>query len=227
MNKKLVIVFIIGLINCSFLNSAHAQRIMGALIAGVNATQVDGDEVYGYHKFGLNLGAAAIIPIKGNWSISLENIYSEKGAHQKARYIDSLNGSYDLNLNYVDVPLLLQYTDKDIITFGLGGSWGSLVKVTEKRHDIDIPGTTLGSGIYKRSDINFIADVKFRLVKKLHFNVRYAYSLRPIATREVIDSKTGYPNVRNQYNGMFTFRFYYIFNEKISERAVKNQPVGR
>lgn len=200
---------------------------MGALIAGVNATQVDGDEVYGYHKFGLNVGAAAIIPIYGNWSISLENIYSEKGAHQRARFIDSLDGSYDLKLNYVDVPLLLQYTDKDIITFGAGGSWGSLVKVSEKRHGFDIPGTTLESEIYRRSDINFIADVKFRLIKKLHFNVRYAYSIRPIAKREVIDSKTGYPNFREQYNGMFTFRFYYIFNENISDEAVRNQPIGR
>ncbi len=202
-------------------HSANAQKIMGALIGGVNATQVDGDEVYGYKKFGLNLGAAAIIPITGNWSVTLENIYSEKGAHQRPRFIDSLDGSYDLKLNYLDVPVLIQYTDKDIVTFGLGASWGGLVKISEQRNSIPMPGTTLTSGIYRSSDINFLMDIRFRLVKRLHFDVRYAYSMRPIATREIVDSKTGYPNIRDQYNGMFTFRFYYIFNEKLKEKIKK------
>jgi hypothetical protein len=181
--------------------TASAQRIKGALIAGVNATQVDGDEAFGYHKFGLNLGAAAIIPITGNWSVSLENIYSEKGAHQRPRFVDSLDGSYDLKINYLDVPVLVQYTDKEIVTFGLGASWGGMVKIWEQRNGIEMTSTTLTSGIYKRSDINLLLDVRFRLVQKLHLNVRYAYSIRPIATREVPDSKTGYPNIRDQYNG--------------------------
>lgn len=222
MRNRILCLAIIGLF---FVNAASAQRIMGALIAGVNATQVDGDEVFGYHKFGLNLGAAAIIPLKGNWSISIENIYSEKGAHQRAIYNDSLDGSYDLKLNYLDVPLLVQYTDKGIITFGMGASWGSLVKISEQRNNRPISATTLTSGIYNRSDIDLLLDVKFRLVKRLHFDVRYAYSLKPIATREVIDSKTGYPNIRNQYNGMFTFRFFYVFNERLSERVQKNLQV--
>lgn len=200
---------------------------MGALIAGVNASQVDGDEVFGYHKFGLNVGAAAIIPIKNNWSITLENVYSEKGSHQKKIYNDSLDGSYDLRLNYLDVPLLVQYTDKGIVTFGLGGSWGGLVKIYEQRHNREITSTTLTSGIYRRSDINFLMNVKFRLYQRFHFDVRYAYSLRPIATREVVDSKTGFPNIRNQYNGMFTFRLYYIFNERLSERVRTGQPAQR
>jgi hypothetical protein len=84
-----------------------------------------------------------------------------------------------------------------------------------------MPGTTLTSGIYRSSDINFLMNVRFRLVKRLHFDVRYGYSIRPIATREIVDSKTGYPNIRDQYNGMFTFRFYYIFNERLKEKTKK------
>ncbi|HLN53144.1 MAG TPA: porin family protein [Lentimicrobium sp.] len=227
MNKKLLYILSATLLLFLEPGTLKAQRIMGALIAGVNATQVDGDEVFGYHKFGLNVGAAAIVPLKGNWSFSIETLYNEKGSHQRPRYVDSLDGSYDLKLNYLDVPVLVHYSDKDIVTFGLGASWGGLVKVEEQRNGIEMPGTTLNSGIYNSSDINLLMDVKFRLVQRLRFNVRYAYSIVPIATREVIDSKTGYPNVRKQYNGMFTFRLYYVFNERLSERAKKNQPVTR
>ncbi|GAB1403873.1 hypothetical protein MASR1M74_10510 [Lentimicrobium sp.] len=203
--------------------TANAQRIMGAVFGGFNATQVDGDEVYGYKKFGLNIGAAAIIPVYGNWSVSLENTYSEKGAHQRPRFLDSLDGSYDLKLNYLEVPLLIHFTDKDIVTFGAGMSWGRLIGVSEQRNGYKMSGTTLESGIYRNSDLNLLIDVRFRIYKRLHFDVRYAYSLRPIATREIIDSKTGYPNIRDQYNGLFSFRIMYKFNERISEDSRKKQ----
>lgn len=221
-NYKLLLVSFI-ILSITGLDALYAQRIMGALIGGVNASQVDGDEVYGYHKFGLNVGAAAIVPLGGNWSVSLETIYNEKGSHQRARYIDSLDGSYDLKLNYLDIPVLIHYTDKDIVTFGAGFAYGRLFNVWEQRNGIEQTHVTLNSEIYKTSDLNALIDIRFRLYNRLHFNTRYAYSLRKIATRLVVDSKTGNPNLRYQYNGMFTFRLLYIFNEKLSERVRTGQ----
>ncbi len=206
------------------LSDSYAQRIMGAAILGVNATQVDGDEVYGYHKFGLQAGVAAIVPFGDHWAVTVENIYNQKGAHQRPLYQDSLDGSYDLKLNYLDIPVLVQYTDKDVATFGAGMSWGRLVGISEQRNGYPMPETTLESGIYRSSDINILLDVKFRIIERLRFNVRYAYSVRPIATREIVDSKTGKPNIRDQYNGMFTFRLYYVFNEQRSRENRRQGP---
>ncbi|GAP43074.1 outer membrane protein beta-barrel domain [Lentimicrobium saccharophilum] len=204
--------------------TGYGQRIMGAAIVGLNATQVDGDEVYGYKNFGLNTGLSAIVPFNNKWSVSIENIYSEKGAHQRVKYLDSLDGSYDLKLNYLEVPVLLHFTDKDIVTFGAGMSWGRLVKVWEQRNGYEMPATTLESGIYRSSDLNFLLDVRFRVFERLRFNARYAYSIRPIATREIIDSKTGRPNIRDQYNGLFSFRLIYVFNERLSRESRRQGP---
>jgi hypothetical protein len=55
--------------------------------------------------------------------------------------------------------------------------------------------------------------------ERLRFNARYAYSMRPVATREIIDSKTGRPNIRDQYNGLFSFRLIYVFNERLSRES--------
>jgi hypothetical protein len=207
-----------------FVQTGYGQRIMGAAIVGLNATQVDGDEVYGYKNFGLNAGLSAIVPFNNKWSVSVENIYSEKGAHQRVKYLDSLDGSYDLKLNYLEVPVLLLFTDKDIVTFGAGMSWGRLVKVWEQRNGYEMPATTLESGIYRSSDLNFLLDVRFRVFERLRFNARYAYSIRPIATREIIDSKTGRPNIRDQYNGLFSFRLIYVFNERLSRESRRQGP---
>ena len=63
MKKTTIILFLILLLSGYFFN-LKAQVIKGALIAGFNMTQVDGDEVYGFKKIGFNVGAAAIIPVK-------------------------------------------------------------------------------------------------------------------------------------------------------------------
>jgi len=193
---------------------SHAQHIRGALIAGGNITQVDGDEVFGYHKRGLQLGAAAIIQFNKNWSVSLENIFNQKGARQGVQFIDSLDGSYRLNFNYVEVPLLLHYTDKDRITVGAGLSWGRLVKVEEFKNSFRVHSTTLLDGPYKRDDWDVLVDLRFRLYNGLKLNLRYAYSVVPIAKRDVRDSKTGKINYdQTQYNNMISLRLIYIFNE--------------
>jgi hypothetical protein len=222
MKDKLPVLFLFFIMFVSF--SASAQRIMGAAILGVNASQVDGDEVYGYKKFGLNAGLSAIVPFGDKWSVSIENVFSQKGAHQRARYLDSLDGSYDLKLNYLDVPLLVHFTDKDIVTFGAGLSWGRLIQVSEQRNGYDMPATTLQSEIYNSNDFNLLLDLRFRVFERFRFNARYAYSLRPIATREVIDSKTGKPNIRDQYSGLFSFRIIYVFNERYSRENRKQSP---
>ena len=205
-------------------NYVAGQRIMGAAIIGVNASQVDGDEVYGYKKFGLNTGLSAIVPFGDHWAVSIENIYNQKGAHQKPIYSDSLDGSYDLKLNYLEVPVLVHFNDKDIITVGAGFSWGRLIKVSEQRNGWDMPATTLKSGIYNKNDFNVLVDVRFRVFDRFRFNVRYAYSMTPIATREVVDSKTLKPNIRDQYSGLFSFRLIYVFNEDYSRESRRKKP---
>ena len=225
MRDKLPIVFLLFAMLTA--NYAAGQRIMGAAIIGVNASQVDGDEVYGYKKFGLNTGLSAIVPFGDHWAVSVENIYNQKGAHQRPVYSsDSVygDGSYDLKLNYLEVPVLVHYNDKDIVTFGAGFSWGRLIQVTEQRNGWDMPGTTLQSGIYNKNDFNVLVDVRFRVFERFRFNVRYAYSMTPIATREVVDSKTGSPNIRDQYSGLFSFRLIYVFNESYSRESRRQSP---
>ncbi len=60
MNRKLIFQTVIfaGLLLLATL-PAKAQIIKGEIIAGFNLSQVDGDEIYGYKKGGLQLGLGA------------------------------------------------------------------------------------------------------------------------------------------------------------------------
>jgi hypothetical protein len=213
---------LILLLNSSMV--ADAQVIKGAVIAGFNLSQVDGDEVYGFEKFGANVGAAAIIPFSDRWEVSVETLFSQKGSHQKPQRDDSLSGEYLLKLNYLDVPVMVHYNDKDIVVFGLGFSYGRLTNVEEYEHGNRVETTTL-DGPYSRDDINGIADIRFRIYQRLKFNVRYAYSLTKIRTREFTPPHVD-PWTRKQYNNFWSFRLIYVINERQSERIRKENKLN-
>lgn len=207
-----------------FTSEIDAQIIKGEAIAGFNLSQVDGDEVYGFHKFGANVGAGVLVPFgkKGNWDASLEALFSQVGSYQRPQYSDSLyTGEYKLQLNYAQVPVLVMFTDKEFISFGAGFSWGRLVGVKEWEHGRLVETTTLSSNTYSRNDFGILADIRIRIWKSLKFNLRYQYSLAKIRTREYTDL-SGQTWTRNQFNNIISFRLIYVFNEKRS-RGYFNQ----
>ena len=112
----------------------HAQIVKGEVFLGGNGTQVDGDECYAFRRFGVHAGAGALVPITSWMDVGLEVLFNQKGAYKG----DSINqhlglytGTYDLRLNYAEVPLMIYLTDKDRYSVGLGVSYGRLVGLRE------------------------------------------------------------------------------------------------
>ena len=217
--KKIIVT--LSLLICFGYNTVNGQIFKAQFIAGVNATQVDGDEVYGYKKWGANLGLGVIFPISKNkkWMISLETLYNQKGSFQRKTLTDTFPQpwKYRLFLDYLDVPVMIHVEGKDTWTLGLGFSWGRLVGVKEYENGLRVDSTNLLSNVYNRSDWNFLADVRFRIWRQLKFNFRYAYSFVPIRNRYF--AKTDHS--RNQYNSMLTLRLIYVINEKKETRKSK------
>jgi len=208
--------------------SANSQSIKGGFIFGLNMSQVDGDEVAGYKKPGLNAGAVAILPIGDVWSISIETLLSQKGAYEKyPRSWDSvltvdMLPYYNLRLNYVQVPFMVHYNDKDVITAGLGFAWSRLANGKEIEHGKLIDWESMGDvkrGPYDRDDLSVLIDLRFRLKGRTHFNFRYQYSMMSIREREYSTNTSNW--TRKQYNNGLSFRLIYIINDKVLEKSKK------
>ena len=181
-------------------------------------TQVDGDEVYGYHKYGVNTGALAIIPFYKKFSFSIEILYNQKGSYQRPWLMDdTTNGAYKLILNYLDVPVLFQFEDKGVIKFGTGFSWGRLVEFKEWEHEQRINWDT-PNGPYKKTDVNFLFDVQLRLLQGLSLDMRYAYSISRLRTRTFLTGET-----RKQFNNVITLRLVYVFKDKPMPKSKKDK----
>jgi len=233
-------IFSITIFSFIFLFSVQSfsQRFLGAISAGMNLSQVDGDEKYGFNKVGLNIGPSVIFPFGKNkqWSVTMELLFSQEGSWQKSTYpaqnipVDSnYKGYYDgyrLSLNYIQVPLIFHYTDKRIMAGGIGFVYGQLVSVSEYEDHNDARGlfrtTTSLSGPYSKSDYQVLADVRVRLWQKLWLNVRYSYSMKLIRTREFTNPLD--PNdqwTRKQYNNVISIRLVYIFNDLLPNKKKK------
>lgn len=231
--------FIIGLFIAfaALTNVAKAQIFLGEAFVGYNISQVDNDH-YGimeFHRNGLQAGVGVLTPIfkKKNFSIdlSLEVLYNQKGSYQGARTKNGNNlndsttiatGEYDLRLNYGEVPIMVYFNDKNVVSAGVGVSYARLTKIRLKEHGIDI--TDLKKDEFNKDEFNILADVKIRLYKRLKIGFRYSYSLTPVRTitngeyyQNLPEDDPTYNDKREQRNSLFTFRLTYVFNENLDE----------
>jgi len=238
MNSRRLIFLFIFSFSLILSERSFSQHILGAVSAGINLSQVDGDEVYGYKKIGFNGGPSVIIPFGKDkkWSVTLELLFSQLGSRQKSVYpvsntIDSARaGFYDgyrLSLNYVQIPVIVHFTDKRFLAGGLGFQYGQLVGVTEYEDYNDNRGfarsTTTLQGPYTRADIQALADVRIRIYRGFWFNVRYSYSILPIRTREFVNPFFGNTWLRKQYNNVISLRLVYIFNDILPDKNKKSK----
>ena len=181
----------------------HAQIIKGEVYVGANGCQVDGDECYGFKKFGVNAGAGALVPLTSWLDIGLEVQFSQKGAFKRdsITYNSSYPHAYNLKLNYVEVPLMLYVTDKKVISFGIGVSYGRLVYLSElidgQPSSYDGVGIGVGDGCLQwreddenLPDISKVKDLE-ELAKIVYSVPRYSDSLIPSV---VANSNTYRPN---------------------------------
>src|SRR5690606_22344467 len=93
-DKIMKIAAISGIVLLTSCGHALAQRyneeyntFVGGLIGGANFTQVDGDGYRGYDKTGWNVGGIVYLPfgdvdlpVEGTVALSMEVLYSQKGA---------------------------------------------------------------------------------------------------------------------------------------------------
>ena len=143
-NKLFLIIGIAILTSC--FNPLKAQVIKGEVFAGGSISQVEGDECYRYRKPGAHVGAGALFSVTDWMEVGVEVLFDQRGAYKK----DSINWhlgyyphSYDLQLNYAEIPVMVYLTDKARYSFGLGVSYGRLVGLKEK---VDGISTQIGIG---------------------------------------------------------------------------------
>lgn len=194
----------------------------GYAVAGVNFTQVDGDNSGGYNNIGANFGGGVFVTYTKKFSNSLEITYSMRGAKSKAFKSPNTLGTFTYAMDYIDIPLMFNYHDFKIAIFQAGFSYNQLVR--GKYQGNPIPAST--ENIYKWN-IDAVVGVTFLIKDHWGINFKYNYSLLnnlkkfdangDIAPRGGLIGAQGAKNsIRvsgggtNWFHNVLTFRVMYV-----------------
>lgn len=159
--------------------AAYSQAFEGGVLAGLNASQVDGDGYSGYHKPGMVAGAYVLTHLSRTVFSGMEIRFAQKGSRKNPNPKTGDQTVYKMRLNYIDLPVYLgvHTSQKSSILAGL--SAGYLMSGADyDNYDKVIPPP--GQPTFNNFDFQGFLGFRFQMTDRLSVDLRGAYSLLPI-----------------------------------------------
>jgi len=189
--------------------SASGQMFIGGFKAGTCGSQVSGDRLSGFDKFGLYGGLYAGINLNDRSRLHFEMMFVQKGSRQNAKPNKGIYSSYLLRLNYIELPLIYTWRGNSYFEIEAGASYGYLMKNTDIEFDEN--GILPGMSPFRKYEISVHLGFNYLLNENVRINFRLNNSLLPI--REHAGGATYWLN-RGQYNTVLMLGINYFFGNK-------------
>jgi hypothetical protein len=196
---KKISLFFLGLVTASVLFAQDASfGIKGGLNISTTSNSQGGERG---SRPGLNAGLLAHIHINQMLAIQPEIMYSSQGAKYTV-----LDGEHSLALNYVNIPIQLQYMFSNGFRLQTGPQVGFLASVTDKQNGAETGFFT--SDDFKTVDFSWSAGLGYMAASGLGIDGRYNFGLSNI-------NDFGTATV---HNNVFQIGLFYQFNKYGSRR---------
>jgi hypothetical protein len=157
-----------------------ALRFAGRIHAGLSTTQVHGDQISGFNKFGYTAGASVDVRRKASSGVQFGMFLTQKGSR---RVPDTKNGDYNTwsyRFTYIDLPLTRTWDTKDW-RISVGVQPSILVRGEE-----DFYGAGFTELTYLELlpiDLGAVATAGWKFNPLMSLEVRLSQSLMPISER--------------------------------------------
>ncbi len=190
---------------------AQQQRFKAGFIIGLNASQLDGDYVYGYNKLGLVAGLRGVTIITDKVDVSIELLYSQRGS-TSSLVPDNSNYPFTIKSDFIEIPLLIGYKDwldsegeYYKLDFHGGFSYGRLI-----RSEVD--DGTINSNLvqasenFNKNDWSYMLGVTYFTGPHLAFTFRWSKSFGLLYL-----NTSANPGVPSLQNHLISLRSLYMF----------------
>lgn len=189
----------------------NQQRFKAGLIAGLTASQIDGDQSAGYHKVGLQGGLRGIVMIQEKQDVSVELLFTQRGARHQPKTFPE----FSTTLNYVEVPFQWHYHDWPAnqdsdkpdyyrVHFNAGVSYARLLGY---KNNLEFNGITAALPDLNSNSFCFLIGASFYASKHVAFTVRYHRALNRLYSPG--KPGTNYANSLNEH--FLAFQAMYVF----------------
>ncbi len=169
----------------------QTQRFSAALVAGMNASQIDGDLLAGYDKIGLTAGFHTVIHFKSTLKLNLEFLYAERGSRPNL-FNDDFDPDINITLQYVEIPFYISIGDWWQEEGGYhkasahgGFSYGRLIDAktvdyfnsSDQSMDLLVP-------YFNQNDVSWLLGVNYRFSPRFGITGRYTRGITPLLSPE-------------------------------------------
>ncbi len=166
----------------------YSSLFKAGATVGVNFSQIDGDEQFGYNNKGINFGLRGAVILRKDMDVSTELLYSQRGTRPDNDEISKQKRTVYVSLGYAEVPILFNYFyDKSEIghyrwNIYAGVSYGRLLKSETKiLKSISLTDTiqqnlvnTIG---FNSSDFSLIFGIKRYFTNRVSASLRHTFSM--------------------------------------------------
>jgi hypothetical protein len=187
------------------------QRFKAGIIGGLNASQIQRDDVGGYNRLGVQGGLRAVAVVTNRTDLLFEILYSQRGSYDKLGSPKCYNGALEISTKYIEVPVMVTFKDwldeeDDFYKIQVSGgfSYGRLLSASSigSCHD----GLT---DLFNKNDISFTIGAEFFGNEHLTFGVRWSRSINLLYNRKKGEEINRF---ESSLRGFFlSFRGGYIF----------------
>ena len=173
-----LLVLVLGF--AAMLNAQEPLRFAGSLYAGVSASQIHGDGVSGFDKFGVTGGPLLEIS-RGNVAWEWGLLYTQKGSRKVPNPKAGDYSTWRYRFTYLDVPVVRIWRPDSWWWFGLGVQPSLLLNAEE---DFFSTGySPLTTPELKKVDVGALGLIGVKYTDALTFELRMSQSAVPISDR--------------------------------------------
>lgn len=171
---------------CLLAFAGEAQDFNAGVRIGMAASQVSGDQLTGFNKAGMIVGAFVNREFSESTALQMEIVFIQKGSRKPVT--TDANTFYRLRLHYLEVPLLFRYgLAKNLFLQG-GPSFGTLFFSQEDNQ----LGVIEGTPPFNKLEISANAGLAYKLSDRWILDGRYSWSLTPV----------------RDYSGSFNYNYF-------------------
>jgi hypothetical protein len=190
---SVVIIFLVGF-SLLMPKMGSSQEFKGGLVGGATTSQIGGDALSGFNKWGFYAGPTVSYPLKDDLDLNAQILFIKKGSHATKEEINK--GQYlweKLTLSYFEVPLMVEYEVKSDLFLQGGISVDYLLQVKT------LARGTIENHNFREVSLNGLAGVRYQFSKRFSITGQINHSLIPI-NNGPITIRTGSASVSDLQN---------------------------
>lgn len=168
--------FLSAVVALFFFSSSHAQGFGVGVKVGTNINKIQGQSFKDKFTYGYSAGLFADVKLSNKWSLQPEVLFNQVSADTSDRFSDlySFNSGKvsSIKLNYLSIPLLLNYNISKGISLQAGPQYGILMSQDKNL-------LQNGKEAFKKGDFSLLGGLQIKL-SSIRVYGRYSVGLNNI-----------------------------------------------